>query len=133
VIPTRTRGTMYQWGAVRVETKFSFSYYRENFRFSITNTYTSCKKRWLHVLNFPLSQRIIEISIIFAIFLLRKANFLRKAKTKTFHFNSRCSLNRIVSWDFGVLFLIYLDRYKVPNRAWSGLFFILKMSSYLNF
>jgi hypothetical protein len=38
-----------------------------------------------------------------------------------------------VSRDFGLLFLIYLDRYKVPNRAGSGLFFILKRSSYLNF
>jgi hypothetical protein len=30
-------------------------------------------------------------------------------------------------------FFIYLDRYDVPNRAVSGLFFILKRSSYLNF
>jgi hypothetical protein len=39
----------------------------------------------------------------------------------------------IVSRDFGVLFFIYLDRYEVPNRAGSGLFFILKRSSYSNF
>jgi hypothetical protein len=39
----------------------------------------------------------------------------------------------IVSRDFGVLFLIYLDRNEIPNRAGSGLFFILKRSSYLNF
>jgi hypothetical protein len=39
----------------------------------------------------------------------------------------------IVSRDFGVLFLIYLDRYEVPNRAGSGLFFILKRSSCSNF
>jgi hypothetical protein len=39
----------------------------------------------------------------------------------------------IGSRDFGVLFLIYLDRYEVPNRAGSGLFFILKRSSYSNF
>jgi hypothetical protein len=39
----------------------------------------------------------------------------------------------IVSRDFCVLFLIYLDRYEVPYRAGSGLFFILKRSSYLNF
>jgi hypothetical protein len=42
-------------------------------------------------------------------------------------------LKGIVSRDFGVLFLIYLDRYEVPNRAGSGLFFILRRSSYLNF
>jgi hypothetical protein len=42
-------------------------------------------------------------------------------------------LKGIVSRDFGVLFLIYLDRYDVPNRAGSGLFLILKRSSYLNF
>jgi hypothetical protein len=29
----------------------------------------------------------------------------------------------IVSRDFVVLFLIYLDRYEVPNRAGAGLFF----------
>jgi hypothetical protein len=29
-------------------------------------------------------------------------------------------------------FLIYLDRYEVPDSAGSGLFFILKRSSYLN-
>jgi hypothetical protein len=34
-------------------------------------------------------------------------------------------LKGIVSQDFGVLFLIYLDRYEVPKRAGSGLFFIL--------
>jgi hypothetical protein len=39
----------------------------------------------------------------------------------------------IVSRDFGVLFLIYLDIYDVPNSAGAGLFFILKRSSYLNF
>jgi hypothetical protein len=33
-----------------------------------------------------------------------------------------------------VSFFIYLDGYEVPNRAGSGLFFlILKRSSYLNF
>jgi hypothetical protein len=32
-----------------------------------------------------------------------------------------------------VPFFIYLDRYEVPNSARSGLFFILKRSSYLNF
>jgi hypothetical protein len=42
-------------------------------------------------------------------------------------------LKGIVSRDFSVLFLIYLDRYEVPNRAGSGLLFILKRSSYLNF
>jgi hypothetical protein len=30
-------------------------------------------------------------------------------------------------------FFIYLDKYEVPNRAGSGLFFILKWASYLNF
>jgi hypothetical protein len=39
----------------------------------------------------------------------------------------------IVSRDFGVLFLIYLDRYEVTSRAGSGLFFLLKRSSYSNF
>jgi hypothetical protein len=39
----------------------------------------------------------------------------------------------IVSRYFGVLFLIYYDRYEVPKRAGSGLFFIFKRSSYLNF
>jgi hypothetical protein len=39
----------------------------------------------------------------------------------------------IVSRDFGLLFLIYLDRYEVPNRAGSGLFFILRKASYSNF
>jgi hypothetical protein len=43
------------------------------------------------------------------------------------------SFKGIVSRDFVVLFLIYLDRYEVPNRDGSGLFFILKRSSYLNF
>jgi hypothetical protein len=43
------------------------------------------------------------------------------------------NLKGIVSRDFGVLFLIYLDRYEVPKRAGSDLFFILKRSSYLNF
>jgi hypothetical protein len=38
----------------------------------------------------------------------------------------------IVSRDFGILFLIYLDKYEVPNRAGSGLVFILKRSLYLN-
>jgi hypothetical protein len=38
----------------------------------IANTSTSCEKR-LHVLNFPLSQLIIKIALIFAIFLSRKA------------------------------------------------------------
>jgi hypothetical protein len=42
-------------------------------------------------------------------------------------------LKGIVSRDFGIRFLIYLDRYEAPNRAGSGLFFILKRSSYLNF
>jgi hypothetical protein len=42
-------------------------------------------------------------------------------------------LKGIVSRDFCVLFLIYLDRYEVPYRSGSGLFFILKRSSYLNF
>jgi hypothetical protein len=37
----------------------------------------------------------------------------------------KVSFKGIVSRDFGVLFLIYLDRYEVPNRAGSGLFFIL--------
>jgi hypothetical protein len=32
-----------------------------------------------------------------------------------------------------VSFFYYLDRYEVPNRAGSSLFFILKRSSYLNF
>jgi hypothetical protein len=42
-------------------------------------------------------------------------------------------LKGIVSRDFGVLFLIYLNRYEVPNRSGSGLFLILMRSSYLNF
>jgi hypothetical protein len=40
------------------------------------------------------------------------------------------------SADFSALpcpYKIYLDRYDVPNRVRSGLFFILKRSSYLNF
>jgi hypothetical protein len=43
------------------------------------------------------------------------------------------SFKGIVSRDFGVLFLIYLNRYEVPDRSGSGLFFILMRSSYLNF
>jgi hypothetical protein len=39
----------------------------------------------------------------------------------------------IVSRDFDVLFLIYLDRYEVSNRSGSGLFFILMRSSFLIF
>jgi hypothetical protein len=39
----------------------------------------------------------------------------------------------IVSWNFDVLFLISLNRYEPPNRAGSGLFFILITFSYLNF
>jgi hypothetical protein len=42
-------------------------------------------------------------------------------------------LKGIVSRDFGVLFLIYLDRYEVPNRAGSGLFFLLKRFSVFKF
>jgi hypothetical protein len=45
---------------------------------------------------------------------------------------SNSMLKGIVSRGFGLLFLIYLDRYEVPNRVGSCLFFILKRSSYLN-
>jgi hypothetical protein len=45
----------------------------------------------------------------------------------------QCLFKGIVSRDFVILFLISLDRYEVPNRAGSGLFLILKRSSYLNF
>jgi hypothetical protein len=46
------------------------------------------ENRWLHIFFFPLSQTINKISIIFAIFLLKKQTFLRKANTKTFRCNS---------------------------------------------
>jgi hypothetical protein len=44
-------------------------------------------------------------------------------------------LKTLKGWSHEILvpFLIYLDRYEVQNRAGSGLFFILKRSSYLNF
>jgi hypothetical protein len=86
---------------LELKQKFSFSYFRENFCFSHQNLtksreydckyiqYTSCKNRWIHVLNFPLSQLIIKILIIFAFFCCEKRKFLRNAKTKTFRFNSR--------------------------------------------
>jgi hypothetical protein len=39
----------------------------------------------------------------------------------------------IVSRDFSVLFLISLNKYEPPDRAGSGLFFILITFSHLNF
>jgi hypothetical protein len=39
----------------------------------------------------------------------------------------------IVSRDFGILFLISLDRFEGRNRAGAGLFFILITFSCLNF
>jgi hypothetical protein len=41
------------------------------------------------------------------------------------------SIEEIVSGDFGTLFLILLERFEVPNRAGSGLFFILMTFSCL--
>jgi hypothetical protein len=55
----------------------------------MVNSTKSCKNRWLHVLNFPLSYLLIKFQIIFAVFSLRKAKVFAKAKTKTFRFNSR--------------------------------------------
>jgi hypothetical protein len=46
---------------------------------------------------------------------------------------NRQLMKRKVSRDFGVLFLISLHRYEPPDRAGSGLFFIVMMFSYLNF
>jgi hypothetical protein len=42
-------------------------------------------------------------------------------------------VKRIVSRDFGTLFLIVLDRFEGRNRAGAGLFFILMTFSCLNF
>jgi hypothetical protein len=42
------------------------------------------------------------------------------------------SLYTVVSPDFGEFFIL-LDRYEVCSRAGSGLFFILKTVSFLNF
>jgi hypothetical protein len=80
---------------LKLKQKFSFSYFRENFRFRINiwrkvakmiaNTSTSCENKSLLVLNFPLSQLINKILIIFAIFLLRKAKvFAKSEKRKLF-------------------------------------------------
>jgi hypothetical protein len=77
---------------LRVETSYRFRIFAKTFVFRIkiwrkvaeimVNSSESCENRWLNVLNFPHSQPIDKISIIFPIFLLRKA------KTKTFRFNS---------------------------------------------
>jgi hypothetical protein len=82
-------------------------------------TSTSCENRWLRVLNFPLSQLIIKISIIFAIFLSRKAKVFAESENEHFLFQLYLSYcTKAISCVMSIFFLPKAElRFSFPSRS----------------